>query len=411
MSEGMLLAVTVLAALALACFSARRLTLLVAATLPARRPTVPRAAPLPSILLLIPARDEGPSVSATLEAVDRLSYPRESLFVAAMDDASSDDTGARLDSWAEGRNRTLVIHLAKQAGKSGALTAAIAAGPGSDLIAVCDADLRPHSDWLWELAAAFEDEHVGAAAAFLRPRNAAAGPVARYAALETWTHQLVTSAGKDRLRLNPPLLGASAYRRRALESIGGFRPGGPGEDIHATVALTAEGWRTRFVVDAVADNTLVESVGAYWHQHIRWGRNLFTAGEAGAESPAPARREASERRSPSLALRAESRIARTGYADRIAFGGAAVLAATGSLTVWLPAGYLAVAVGEAAVAAILAGQGARAAWFLVAGVALFPLDVAASLAAAGAQLARRPRSWQAARRAGRVPEAVDDTPI
>src|SRR5262249_51234219 len=149
------------------------------------------------------------------------------------------------------------------------------------------------------MAEVFSDPSVGAVAGYLVPANADVTPIAHYAAMETWVHQLVTSAGKDRLDLNPPILGgACAYRRSALVQIGGFRPGAPGEDVKSTVALTRAGWRTRFVPDASADNNVVHAWRDYWRQHIRWARSLF-------DSAGPARRRAPVQISVPLGRRIE----------------------------------------------------------------------------------------------------------
>lgn len=398
MGDWLVPAISVLLVASLVCFSARRLVLLVAALLP-----VPRRGgvddPPPKLTLLVPARNEGAAIEPGLAALARLRYPSGSLSIVLVDDASSDDTGARLDAWAGGRSGVRALHLSEHAGKGGALNVALAAAPESELIAICDADLRPRPESLLRLVAAFDGNTVGGAAAYLRPVNAASGIVSGYAALETWTHQLVTSAGKDRLALNPPLLGACAYRRRALESIGGFRPGGPGEDVHSTLALTRGGWRTRFVAGAVVENTVASGWRDYWRQHIRWSRNLYAAGDA-AGTTVPDRPPTTV----PLLRRAEGWIARSGYADRLAFAGALAMTLFGALTLWPCAAYAAIAAAEAATAAARAGEGHRAPRYLLAAVVLFPLDVAASAAAAVSHLVHRPRTWRTARRSERAPE-------
>ena len=384
---------------ALGLFALRRVVLLVAALLP-RRGTGPPPVRAPSVAVIVPARDEGVGTEAMLRAMESLEYPADSLSFVLVDDASRDATGERLADWTAGRPRARAISLSVHLGKSGALNAGIAAAEPSDLIAVCDADLRPRPDWLLRLAPCFAEDGVGAATGFLAPINADASRVARYAAVETWTHQLVTSAGKDRLDLNPPALGASAYRRAALEEIGGFRPGAPGEDVHATYALTRAGWRTRFVAEAVVDNAVVADMRGYWRQHIRWARNVFAV-RSSAETPA-----AVCAGDVPLARRVEQWAASAGYADRLAFMAALGLVAAGRLPRSVPAAYLGVVGGEVAVAVVKAGCGARLHAFVAAVATFFAVDVAASMAATAAHLAQRPRTWDATRR--RSPAAPPD---
>ena len=230
---------------------------------------------------------------------------------------------------------------------------------------------------------------MGSASGSLLPRNADRTPVSRYSALESWVHQLVASAGKDRFDLNPPAHGASVYRRAALDAIGGFAVRGPGEDVRATAALARAGWRTRFVAEAVAENTVAETVRDYWRQHVRWARNVWAArSAAGMRKPVRLRRPG--RRRLELAL------ASLGYADRLAFAGCAMLAMGGRRTWLLPGAYLAVAALEVVVGVAKAGALRRLPAFLWSAALLFPVDVVASAVAGAAHLARRPRTWRTA---------------
>ena len=147
---------------AVVCFSVRRILLLVAALL-LRRPVAAYPAYLPSVTLVVPAHNEAPGIDRLLDALGVLDYPPERLFVVLVNDCSTDATGERLARWARSRPRALALDFARQAGKSQASNQAIAAASVSDVVVVCDADLRPRPDCLRRLAAAFADEAVGAA--------------------------------------------------------------------------------------------------------------------------------------------------------------------------------------------------------------------------------------------------------
>jgi len=370
---------------ALLAFAIRRGTLLVAACLPPRSRTTP--SDLPSVTLLLPARNEASGIAATLDALDSLDYPPERLFVVLINDGSDDTTGQTLERWAVGRPRTSLLTFDRPCGKRRALNAGISAARPTDLIVVCDADLRPRSDWLMRLAEAFADETVGGAAALLAPVGADRSPVSRYAAVETWVHQLVTSAGKDRLDLNPATNGASAYRRSALEPLGWFGVGFSGDDVSATVGLTRTGWRTRLVQTAVADNPIVHRWRDYWRQHIRWAQNL----SAGA----PATQTVGNEQTGSV-RRLEARVASTGYSDRLVFMAVLALAAHGTLPRWLPGVYLGVLGSQVATALIKARTGWRFFGFFFWTVMFFAIDVLASLAAMVARVTGQPHIPQRA---------------
>ena len=223
------------------------------------------------------------------------------------------------------------------------------------------------------------DPRVGAAAALLAPVNADVSFVSRYAAVDAWVHQLITSAGNDRLGLDPPTFGASLYLRAALEGAGGFPEDGFHEDLAAGLAIASRGHRTRFVGHAVVDNWVVEDFRAYWRQHVRWTRGPFDA--AAVVRPAG-----------SLLRRLEARTVYLGYGDRVVFLAAVFLVGARVLPRWLPAAYLAIPALEVAVALAKAAPTRRFPGFLASTV-LFPLDASASLAAVASHVARRPRTW------------------
>ena len=333
---------------------------------------------------MVPAHNEAAVLDRTLAAVAGLRSVARHQHVVLVDDGSSDATTSVMECWSRTRANWTALRLDVNGGKGQALNAGIAASPGSELVVVCDADVQPDRDCLVQIVQPFADTRVGAAGALLWPANAAASAVARYCALELWQHQLITSAGKDRLGLNPPALGwLACYRREALNAIGGFPAQSLGEDVEVTNNLTRTGWETRFVPTALVVSRVPERLSDYWHQHIRWSRGLFDAAPGrGFTAAVPPHR------------RAEAWLLASGYADRVLVAGAAGLAAMGALRAWVPAGYLALVAGEALAALARAGVARRAAASLLCAVGMFPVDLAASVVGLGAQLGRRRRAWR-----------------
>lgn len=367
---------------AIAALSIRRGVFLVAALLRARR--LPPSLAAPAVTVLVPARNERTVAARLLPALERLDYPCDRLSFVLVCDGCTDDTPALFRAWAAGRSDARVLELSQRVGKAGALNAGLRL-VDTELVVVLDADLEPLPDFLRELVRPFADARVGGAAAYLRPANADANVVARYAAVTTWVHQLVTSAGTDRVGLNPPTLGASAYRRSALLDIGGFPDAPVGEDVATSAALTRSGWRTRFVPSAVADNGLVSDVRQYWRQHVRWSRSVFRVHAGGRPSLA------------SRAQRIEMGASSIGYADRLVFAVATVGALLGVFHVWTPLLYLVLPGLEVLSALLKAGIRFRLPWFLIATALFFAADLVASVAAVAIHAARRPYRWYSPR--------------
>lgn len=350
----------------------RRFGLLIAA-LSSPRPIEVSSAP--PVLVVVAARDEARQVKPLLDALDALEYQEDSLSFVLVNDGSGDDTGALFDRWCRERTRATYIQLESSIGKAAAIQAALDAAPVADLLAVYDADVRPRPDSLRTLVRAFGDEKVGAVSGFRAPLDADRSLVSRYAALEAWVYQLVVQAGKDRFGWNPVTMGANCvYRFRALEDQGGFRTGAFSEDVEISLSMIARGWRTRFLTTAVADYPVAVSLSHYANQRIRWSYGMY--------------------RSFRLARGLESLAVVSGYADRLVFAAACVLATLGGLSpAWLLM-YLSAPGLEVIVALAKVGRLRTAPLFVLGAIPMFLFDIASTLHATLRNLLGRKPDWR-----------------
>ena len=326
-----------------------------------RPPVIEAGQSAPHTLILAPMRNEQERGSVLLESLSRLDYPKQRHFIVLGDDASSDGTAAMLHAWASSRPNVLVVRAEQQVGKAELMTRMMnASGKDAPFVAVYDAKHGPTPDSLRQLIAAMQDEATGCASGYLEPQNAHVSLVSQYSALESWVTQLVHHGGKESQGQSAPSLGGNCvYRRAALEQIGGFPAGALSEDTEVSLAMQAHGWRTRFVAQARATNLVVETVGGFWLQRLRWSRGL-----------AAARHRAKSMEAWAVTL---------GYADRLLFLAAAAMAVAGYLPVWMLLLYA-----TAPLAMILSAVHKAHAWrdsprVLLAIVLLAPVDIAVSL--------------------------------
>jgi cellulose synthase/poly-beta-1,6-N-acetylglucosamine synthase-like glycosyltransferase len=267
----------------------------------------------------------------------------------------------------------LLVELTEALGKAGAIRAGAQQCPGVDLYVVFDADSAPRPDCLQWLAGAFEDATLGAVGGYPEPGNSNESIVARYAALERWVHHLVTLAGKDRLGANPYANGAvCAFRREAVEAMGGFPADGIVEDVQISLALNRAGWRTRSIRQARAREDVVSTLSGFLLQRERWSRGLMD--------------------STPRARGLEDLLVVSGYLDRVILVACAAGALAGWLSPWWFAGYLAAPVSSIALAAWRAGV-RNPLPYCFAVLAMFPVDIAASFNSVVHQIGAAPKRW------------------
>jgi cellulose synthase/poly-beta-1,6-N-acetylglucosamine synthase-like glycosyltransferase len=364
----------------LASFSARRFALLFGALLH-QRPV--EASEEPSVLVVVAAHDEAWQVEPLLHALSKLEYPAERLSFVLISDGSRDQTAQIFRRWCGERPRAIAIELIDNVGKAAAINAALSANPAAALLAVYDADERPRPDSLRKLAHAFGDACVAAASGYRSPSNPLRGIVSRYAVLETWVHQLIVLAGKERWGWNPPTMGSNCvYRIAAVAELGGFPEDTFSEDIEMSLSMIASGWRTRFLRDAVAESTMGTALRHYASQRIRWTYGMYGA----------------SRHARSL----EALAVASGYADRLVFVAGCVFAMTSRISpAWLIA-YLSAPFLQMLAALAKAGRLRQAPVYFLSAVPMFFFDIGSTVYATMLTAVRRRPYWHQ-----RVADAVD----
>jgi cellulose synthase/poly-beta-1,6-N-acetylglucosamine synthase-like glycosyltransferase len=328
-------------------------------------------------------------------ALSQLDYPRESLQVVLIDDASVDRTGRVMEKQAAERHGWHVLQFSSNVGKARALNIALARVPFGEIIYIFDADHRPVPQALRRGVQYFFAPRVAAVTGFTRVINPLASPSSFYSTVESYTNQLVTMRAKDRLGLAPALLGSNcAYRRELLNNSGGFRNGAFSEDSDLTVTFYRKGYRIRFAQDAVSTQQVPQSLDGYLKQHIRWGRGLNDVAKVHAWKVLTDRRL-------SLPLRVELLLFTAGYLDRLALlsalllivfsylsGGALVLPLLGVILFSLAIPLVQI------VALFLKEQMDVAMWIRLPLIPIFfAIDIFAAIRSMLETLLNQPRSW------------------
>jgi cellulose synthase/poly-beta-1,6-N-acetylglucosamine synthase-like glycosyltransferase len=155
------------------------------------------------------------------------------------------------------------------AGKHAALNRGIAMA-STDIVVTVDADTIFEPATLARLVQGFRDPQVGAVSGNTKVGN-------RRRLLGRWQHiEYVMGFNLDRrayevLNCMPTVPGAiGAFRRRALDAVGGISGATLAEDTDITMAIGRHRWRAVYVEDARAWTEAPETLGQLWRQRYRW---------------------------------------------------------------------------------------------------------------------------------------------
>ncbi|MGX1546298.1 glycosyltransferase [Streptomyces adustus] len=222
------------------------------------------------VSVLVPAYNEAKCIENTVRSLMASEHPIE---VIVIDDGSSDGTARIVE--AMGLPNVRVIRQLN-AGKPAALNRGVA-NARYDLIVMMDGDTVFEPATVRELVQPFADPKVGAVAGNAKVGN-------RSSLIGAWQHiEYVMGFNLDRrmydvLRCMPTIPGAvGAFRRSALERVGGMSDDTLAEDTDITMAIHRDGWKVVYTEKARAWTEAPESVQQLWSQRYRWSYGTMQA--------------------------------------------------------------------------------------------------------------------------------------
>jgi len=247
----------------------RSLTLTLLAWRAAKRAVVPAYPPhlVPSFVsVLIPAFNEERVIEGSVRRILASKGPR--IEVIVIDDGSADTT-SDVVSRAFGMDPRVTLLTLENGGKARALNQALALAKG-DVVVALDADTQFEPDTIARLTRWFADPAIGAVAGNAKIGNAV-NLVTRWQAVEYVTAQNLERralSALDAITVVPGAVGA--WRRTALDDVGGYPDDTLAEDQDLTIAIQRAGWRVACDADAVAWTEAPDSFRALFRQRRRW---------------------------------------------------------------------------------------------------------------------------------------------
>ncbi|MGW3216882.1 glycosyltransferase [Streptomyces parvus] len=222
------------------------------------------------VSVLVPAYNERECIEATVRSLAASEHPIE---IIVIDDGSTDGTADLVEAM-----RLPPVRVVRQqnAGKPAALNNGIRHAR-YDIVVMMDGDTVFEPATVRELVQPFADPRVGAVAGNAKVGN-------RDSLIGAWQHiEYVMGFNLDRrmydvLGCMPTIPGAvGAFRREALERVGGMSEDTLAEDTDITMALHRDGWRVVYAENARAWTEAPESVQQLWSQRYRWSYGTMQA--------------------------------------------------------------------------------------------------------------------------------------
>lgn len=233
----------------------------------------PRLPQYPGVSLVVPCFNEARNLPDTIAALLAQTYPN--FDIIAVNDGSSDETGAVLDALAAQHPQLRVLHFTQNQGKAMGLRMAALASPHEFLVCIDgDALLDPHAA-TWIMHHFVSGARVGAVTGNprIRTRSTLLGKVqvGEFSAIIG----MIKRAQRIYGRIFTVSGVVSGFRKAALHQVGYWSLDRVTEDIDISWKLQLNHWDIRFEPNALCWILMPETLRGLWKQRLRWAQGGY----------------------------------------------------------------------------------------------------------------------------------------
>lgn len=247
-----------------------------------RTPEPRRFETLPRVTIQLPIYNEMFVVERLLESVARIHYPPELLEIQLLDD-STDETQHVARKAVEVLRKQGVdihyLHRERRTGfKAGALEEGLKVAKG-EFIAIFDADFIPDPEFLNKTIHHFTDPRVGMIQTRWGHINRDYSHLTQVEAMILDGHFVMEHGGRYHSGRFFNFNGtAGIWRRKAIESSGGWQHDTLTEDTDLSYRAQMEGWKFIYLPEVVCPAELPVEMTAFKNQQFRWAKGLVQTG-------------------------------------------------------------------------------------------------------------------------------------
>lgn len=225
-----------------------------------------------TVSVVLIGHNEQDAIEACVRSLREQSFNNFDIIIVS--DGSTDKMSAHARELVRRGWVSQVLTTDLRGGKSSGINLAWNAAKGDIIINVdCDCSFDRYA--IEALVKPFEDARVGAVCGDVAPRNSEVSLISQFQEIE---YLQSISVGKRIGNVIEQIVCASgafsAFRRTALEQVGGFDVGG-GEDLDVTMRLRKAGWLARFAPEAICYTDVPTSAFVLIRQRLRWERDAI----------------------------------------------------------------------------------------------------------------------------------------
>ena len=246
-------------------------------------PPPPPVAQWPRVTVQLPIFNERYVIERLVEAVARFDYPRELLDVQVLDD-STDETREIARNCverhaAQGMPITYIHRTNREGFKAGALENGLKTAQG-EFIAIFDADFIPEGDFLRQTIPYFVDPDGGEQIGMVQTRwtylNSDYSLLTNVETILLDGHFVVEHGGRSRRGTFFNFNGtAGVWRRKAIESAGGWEHDTLTEDTDLSYRAQLKGWKFLYLPQIECASELPVDMNGFKAQQARWAKGLM----------------------------------------------------------------------------------------------------------------------------------------
>jgi len=230
----------------------------------------------PFVTIQIPVFNERFVVQRILRSLAALEYERDRFEVQILDDSEDDTSDLIAREVPRLAMQGISVRHIRRESRSGYKAGALAAGTveaRGEFVAIFDADFVPPPMFLRQAVGAFADPNVGVVQARWGYLNEDESRLTQAQAAMLDAHFEIEQAARFRrgyfLNFNGT---AGMWRKKAIESAGGWRAATLTEDLDLSFRVQLAGWSIVYLPDLVVPSELPSHFSSFRIQQFRWAK-------------------------------------------------------------------------------------------------------------------------------------------